>query len=113
MAQRAVARAKSTTKTKRPAARAAAARRVDLLVATIKGAFVLKGDASRKVWKVEGPHYLGCETNHLVLDPRDGKTLLLAAVTGHLGPTIFRSTDGGKKWKEARAAAGVPEGRRG
>ena len=109
MAQRAVARAKSTTKTKRPAARAAAARRVDLLVATIKGAFVLKGDASRKVWKVEGPHYLGCETNHLVLDPRDGKTLLIAASTGHLGPTIFRSTDGGRNWKEAERPPAFPK----
>jgi photosystem II stability/assembly factor-like uncharacterized protein len=38
---------------------------------------------------------------HLVLDPRDGRTLLAAARTGHLGPTIFRSTDGGKRWKEA------------
>jgi len=26
---------------------------------------------------------------------------LYAARTGHLGPTIFRSTDGGKRWKEA------------
>ena len=53
-------------------ARAAAqARRVDLLVSTIKGAFVLKGDATRRAWKVEGPHFLGCETNHFVLDPRE------------------------------------------
>ena len=39
--------------------------------------------------------------HHLVLDPRDGRTLLAAAKTGHLGPTIFRSTDFGKTWKEA------------
>jgi photosystem II stability/assembly factor-like uncharacterized protein len=37
----------------------------------------------------------------MVLDPRDGKTLLAAAKTGHLGPTVFRSTDMGKTWKEA------------
>jgi photosystem II stability/assembly factor-like uncharacterized protein len=36
-----------------------------------------------------------------VLDPRDGRTLLAAAKTGHLGPTIFRSTDFGRSWKEA------------
>ena len=36
-----------------------------------------------------------------MLDPRDGKTLLAAARTGHLGPTVFRSTDNGKTWKEA------------
>ena len=83
----------------KPAARA---RRVDLLVATQKGAFILKGEPARRAWKVEGPHFLGCETNHVVLDPRDGKTLLAAVVTGHLGPTVFRSTDSGRTWAEAR-----------
>jgi photosystem II stability/assembly factor-like uncharacterized protein len=43
----------------------------------------------------------GSIVHHLVLDPRDGRTLLLAARTGHLGPTVFRSTDQGKSWKEA------------
>ncbi|WP_294255997.1 hypothetical protein [Propionivibrio sp.] len=33
--------------------------------------------------------------------PRDGRTLLASAKTGHLGPTIFRSTDLGQSWKEA------------
>ena len=37
----------------------------------------------------------------MALDPRDGKTLLAAARTGHLGPTIFRSTNMGRTWKEA------------
>ena len=36
-----------------------------------------------------------------LLDPRDRRTLLVAAKTGHLGPTVFRSTDLGKTWKEA------------
>jgi hypothetical protein len=36
------------------------------------------------------------------LDPRDGRTLLAAAKTGHLGPTVFRSTNFGKTWKEAK-----------
>jgi photosystem II stability/assembly factor-like uncharacterized protein len=50
---------------------------------------------------VDGPHFLGHIINHLVLDPRDGRTLLAAAKTGHLGPTIFRSTDLGQSWQEA------------
>ena len=104
MAVRARARAAGA-----PTARAGKARRVDLLVSTIKGAFVLRGDATRRAWKVEGPHFLGCETNHLVLDPRDRKTMLLAAVTGHLGPTVFRSTDGGRKWKEAERPPAFPK----
>jgi hypothetical protein len=77
------------------------AARVLLLVATRKGAWLFHGDAARKTWRADGPHFLGHIINHLVLDPRDGKTLLAAAKTGHLGPTIFRSTNLGRTWKEA------------
>jgi hypothetical protein len=37
-----------------------------------------------------------------VCDPRDGRTLLAAAKTGHLGPTIFRSSNFGRSWQEAK-----------
>ena len=77
------------------------ARGVRVLVATRKGAWLYHGDATRKTWRADGPHFLGHIINHLVLDPRDGRTLLAAAKTGHLGPTIFRSTDLGRTWKEA------------
>jgi len=79
----------------------AAARRVLVLVATRKGAWLLHGDTARRTWRVDGPHFLGHIVHHMVLDPRDGKTLLAAAKTGHLGPTVFRSTDRGRMWKEA------------
>ena len=72
-----------------------------LLVATRKGAWLYHGDAARRSWRVDGPHFLGHIINHLLLDPRDGRTLLAAAKTGHLGPTIFRSTDFGGHWQEA------------
>jgi photosystem II stability/assembly factor-like uncharacterized protein len=72
-----------------------------LLVSTRKGAFLYQGDRARKTWKLDGPHFLGQVVNHLLLDPRDGKTLVMAAKAGHLGPTVFRSVDGGKSWKEA------------
>jgi photosystem II stability/assembly factor-like uncharacterized protein len=78
------------------------ARKVLVMVATRKGAWLFHGDAARKTWRVDGPHFLGHIINHVVLDPRDGKTLLAAAKTGHLGPTIFRSTDFGRSWKEAK-----------
>lgn len=84
-----------------------------LLVATRKGAWIFRSDAARSSWTVDGPHFLGHIISHLVLDPRDKSTLLAAAKTGHLGPTIFRSTDGGKTWQEAAkppAFAKVPEG---
>lgn len=75
---------------------------VVILVATRKGAWLFHGDAARREWRVAGPHFLGHVITHLQLDPRDGRTLLAAAKTGHLGPTIFRSTDLGRTWKEAQ-----------
>jgi hypothetical protein len=72
-----------------------------LLLGTRKGAWILSADADRQEWKVDGPHFLGHIVQHAVLDPRDGRTLLLAMRTGHLGPTVFRSTDFGTTWTEA------------
>ena len=95
------AQAKIKAKTRAKAKRGAKSGRDLLLVATRKGAWIFRGDAARKSWKPDGPHFLGQIINHLVLDPRDGRTMLAAASTGHLGPTIFRSTDLGKSWQEA------------
>ncbi len=84
----------------RKAARAPA-RRVALLVATRKGLWTLTSDAARRGFKLAGPEFLGHIVHHAVADPRDGRTWLAAARTGHLGPTVFRSTDRGRTWKEA------------
>jgi hypothetical protein len=87
-----------------------------LLVATRKGAFFLTSDSARRTWKTSGPHFLGSIVHHVMLDPRDRRTMLLAARTGHLGPTVFRSTDRGKTWKEAvrpPAFPKAPEGENG
>ena len=87
--------------------------RVLVMVATRKGAWLFHSDAARKTWRADGPHFLGQIINHMMLDPRDGKTLLAAAKTGHLGPTIFRSTNLGRTWKEATrppAFAPAPDG---
>jgi len=82
---------------------------VQLLVGTRKGAWILKSDAARRDWRLEGPHFLGQIINHFVVDPRDGRTMLMAASTGHLGPTIMRSTDGGATWSEARRPPAFPK----
>lgn len=87
-----------------------------LLVGSRKGAFILRGDRSRRTWKLSAPILLGNIVHHLVLDSRDGRTMLMAGRTGHLGPTIFRSTDFGKTWKEARKPPAFPraaEGQKG
>jgi hypothetical protein len=89
---------------------------VTLLIATRKGAWFLKGGSGRRSWAIEGPVFLGHIVYHIVLDPRDQSTLLMAARTGHLGPTVFRSTDDGKTWKEASqppAFAKAPAGQKG
>ncbi|HMB06232.1 MAG TPA: hypothetical protein VKP69_21170, partial [Isosphaeraceae bacterium] len=101
---------------KKVSANRRAAPRTIVLVATRKGAWIFHGDAARRTWRADGPHFLGHNVSHLVLDPRDGRTLLAAAKTGHLGPTVFRSTDLGKTWKEAAkppAFAKAPEGQTG
>lgn len=103
------AAAKSTGRRSKPAENL-------LLVATRKGAWIFRGDAGRKGWRADGPHFLGQIVNHLVLDPRDGRTMLAATSTGHLGPTMHRSTDFGRSWQEAKqppAFAKVPEGQTG
>jgi len=94
---------------KSPPLPAAATGAVALLVATRKGAFILKGDKSRRKWDITGPMFFGHVVHHMVLDPRDGRTLLIAARTGHLGPTIFRSTDFGRRWQEAATPPAFPK----
>jgi hypothetical protein len=72
-----------------------------LLVGTRKGVFVLAGDDGRASWDVRGPMFLGHIAQHVVLDPRDRRRMLMAARTGHLGPTLFWSDDLGETWHEA------------
>ena len=102
---------------RRPAAKSSGRRaRVLVLVGTRKGAWIYHGDPSRRTWRADGPHLLGNIVHHLVLDPRDGKTILMATRTGHLGPTVFRSQDLGRTWKEATrppAFPKAPEGQKG
>ena len=110
-AQRGRAKAKAN-----PGGRRSTASENLLLVATRKGAWIFHGDSTRKSWRADGPHFLGQIVNHLMLDPRDGRTLLAATSTGHLGPTMHRSTDFGRTWQEAKlppAFAKVAEGQTG
>lgn len=80
-----------------------------LFIGTRKGAFTLESNPRRRQWRIGGPHFLGHIVNHVVLDPRDRRTLLCAARAGHLGPTVFRSTDFGRKWREASRPPAFPK----
>jgi hypothetical protein len=87
-----VAPPRATTNTAPPA----------LLIATRKGLWIMSGDAKRSTWTLAGPHFLGHIVHHAMLDPRDGRTLLVAARTGHLGHTVMRSKNRGRTWTEAK-----------
>jgi photosystem II stability/assembly factor-like uncharacterized protein len=72
---------------------------VTLLVGTRKGLFLLSSP-DRRSWTLSEPQHLGHVMQHVVADPRSG-TILAATRTGHLGPTVLRSTDGTASWTEA------------
>jgi photosystem II stability/assembly factor-like uncharacterized protein len=81
-----------------------------LVVGTRKGLWLLAADAGRDTWSVRGPMFLGHIVAHALLDRRDRRTLLVAASTGHLGPTMFRSVDLGATWSEVRKPPAFPAG---
>lgn len=87
---------------------------LQLYIATRKG-FWIASSADRTTWSLQGPTFLGQQCHHIVLDPRDRRTLLCASRQWHLGPTVFRSSDGGATWKEAATppqfVKGEPRGR--
>ncbi|MBO0860078.1 MAG: glycosyl hydrolase, partial [Chloracidobacterium sp.] len=90
--------------------------KVALLISTKKGGFILSSDNKRRKWDIKGPILLGNIVHHMALDPREERVMLMAAKTGHLGPTVFRSADFGKTWKEATnppAFAKAREGEKG
>jgi photosystem II stability/assembly factor-like uncharacterized protein len=72
-----------------------------LLLGTRKGLWTLTPGAERGSWTLGGPEFLGHFIHHAVADPRDPGVILLAVSTGHLGPTVMRSTDGGRSFEEA------------
>jgi hypothetical protein len=88
----------TTTRAKKSAA---AVSRPRLLIGTAKGGFVLSQSGGS--WRLSKPHLFGSKVNDFRLDPRDGRTLLLASNGGHLGPAVYRSTDRGRTWSESKA----------
>jgi hypothetical protein len=88
---------------------------LQLYIATRKGFWIAKVGSDRRTWSLRGPTFLGQQCHHIVADPRDRRTLLCASRQWHLGPTVFRSSDGGETWKEAATppqfVKGEPRGR--
>jgi photosystem II stability/assembly factor-like uncharacterized protein len=82
-----------------------------ILVGTMKGAFILASNESRKKWKVDGPHFPGEAVYAIAYDERDGRCRILAAPkSNHWGSTIRISDDFGKTWSgPERQAVRFPE----
>ncbi len=72
---------------------------VRVLVGTRKGAFVLSSDATRKSWKVEGPHFAGWEIYHVKGSPAEPDRLYASQSSSWFGQVINRSDDAGKTWE--------------
>ena len=83
---------------------------VSVLLGTRKGAFIFESDSGRKNWKMKGHYFENSPVFHMTLDRRDGKTIYAAVNSGHFGPTIFRSTNFGKTWENAKNPPRFAEG---
>ncbi len=76
-------------------------RDVLLLVGTMKGAFILKSDATRKDWEVGGPYFPGRAIYAMAYDDRDGRKRLWSAVNSSFwGSYLSSSDDYGMSWTE-------------
>ena len=88
---------------------------VRLLVGTVKGAFVIESDGTRKKWKVNGPHFAGWEVYHMKGSPADPNRIYCSQSSGWFGQVLQRSDDGGKTWEApgggiTKSPQGWPQG---
>jgi len=72
--------------------------KVQVLVGTKKGAFILTSDSKRANWDVSGPFFAGWEIYHMKGSPVDPNRIYVSQTSGWFGQIIQRSDDGGKTW---------------
>lgn len=72
-----------------------------LLIGTRKGLFYLSSNDKRESWTLSDPYFLGHIIYHVAPDPRNSSRLVMAAKTGHLGPTVYHSANRGQTWIES------------
>ena len=74
---------------------------VVLLVGTMKGAFLLRADAARKKWRLEGPHFQGFAVYAMLHDGRTARNRTYAAANNpFFGSALRSSEDYGRSWSE-------------
>src|SRR6476659_6981884 len=70
-----------------------------LLVGTMKGAFLLCSDRSRRGWDSSGPHFPGRSVYAMGYDGRNGRRRIWAAPASmHWGAELCASDDFGRSW---------------
>lgn len=83
---------------------------VHLLVGTKKAAFIYTSDAQRREWTVSKPLMPGWSIYHMAADLRDSTPRLYAAANHAVwGPSVSKSTDGGKTWEQRSEGLALPE----
>jgi hypothetical protein len=74
---------------------------VVLLVGTMKGAFLLRSDADRRKWRLEGPHFQGFAVYSMLHDGRTARNRTYAAANNpFFGSALRSSEDYGGSWSE-------------
>ncbi len=83
-----------------------------LLIGTVKGAFLLSSDTSRRQWALSGPHFPGRLIYSLAYDGRAGRRRIWASSTHFAFGTLLHSTDDfGATWTNPESApVKFPEG---
>jgi photosystem II stability/assembly factor-like uncharacterized protein len=79
-----------------------------IMLGTRKGIFVLESADGRRTWKSSGPHFKGTAIYHATFDPRS-KTMFATIDNFIKGPTIAKSRDLGKTWKEGNKPPRFPK----
>ncbi len=81
--------------------------KVNVMVGTRKGGFILSSDRSRKKWQVSDILFKSWNVMHMQIDPRDQR-LHMAVSHFIYGPTTHYSDDLGKTWIQAKQVPVIP-----
>ena len=85
------------------------ARKLVLLIGTVKGVFLYHSDGRRTKWKLTGPHLSGWEIFSLCGDAGNGRIFAGTVSFAH-GSTIQTSSDFGKTWTGVKRDPKFPKG---
>ena len=70
-----------------------------LLIGTMKGAFIARGDGRRRSWEVGGPYFPGHAVYAMALDGREGRRRIWAGPNSmHWGGMLHSTDDFGRTW---------------